>query len=180
MNLVLCFCLLFFVFQVKIDLLNQTNIFLIVWFKFCFSFFLLQLNCYYTHRSENSSTMASYEEYILQLHHNHDYYGLILMHSKASDLSIRCGLNKISHIIFLGYDCSNAFYCKQWTDFCKIRTILMNRIQRHRYNYHRKDAVKLDSISLNCQMFGYHIPNPMHVFMNILALIINANIFFIC
>ena len=88
--------------------------------------------------------MASYEEYLLQIHQNHDYYGLILMHSKASDLAIRCGLNKISRIIFPGYECSNAFYRKQWTDFCKIHTILMNRIQRNKYNYYRKDAVKLD------------------------------------
>ena len=66
------------------------------------------------------------------------------MHSKASDLLIRCGLNKINRSIFPGYHCSNAFYCKQWTDFCKIHTTLMNRIQRKRYNYHRKDAVKLE------------------------------------
>ena len=119
--------------------------------------------------------MAAYEDYMLQLHFHHDYYGLIRVKSNASDLLIRRQLSIISHSIFPGYHCGDTFYCKQWTDFTKIRQTLMNRDDRNRYNFYRKYAEKLDINIIKLKDIWIPFSKPNVCCINILALIFNSN-----
>ena len=121
--------------------------------------------------------MVEYQDYMLQLHFHCDYYGLIGLTLHASDLLIRRQLSIISRSIFPGYRCGDTFYCKQWTDFTKIRQTLMNRDNRKRYNYYRKYSEKLDINIIKPKDIWKPFSKPNVCSINILALIFNSNDF---
>ena len=139
-----------------------------------FDFLIFTYNVFSFSVTKLALSMSSYEPYRLQLFGRHDYYGLILIDCNAQNQLIYRRLNVISKLIHPGYKCQDEFFCKQWTDFSKIRSILTDVNKRKTYDYYRNYTIKLD---INCNSitdWWFPYPKPQVCSINILALINNT------